>query len=101
MPQNCAASARIFGLIAAWHLILGLALAMPAMDDDLYYDRQFSRDFTPWMAASLAYTRQPETPCQFYNLPGNYLTPPQIHKRNSELINSLLSLPKTMNDAGK
>ncbi|XP_055704470.1 protein PDF [Phlebotomus papatasi] len=101
MPQNCANFARIFGILLAWQLLMHVCLAMPAMDDDNYYNKELVREFAPWMMAPVAYS-QPENPCQTtYNLPENFLIPPVLHKRNSELINSLLSLPKTMNDAGK
>jgi len=40
-----------------------------------------------------------ENPYTLNSIAGTYMTP--FSKRNSELINSILGLPKTMNDAGK
>ncbi|XP_055685958.1 protein PDF [Lutzomyia longipalpis] len=100
MHQNCANPARIFGLFLAWQLLLHTSLAMPVIDEE-NYDRELAHNFVP--AWSVAAFPSAENPCQptLNNAPWNFLMPPQLHKRNSELINSLLSLPKTMNDAGK
>lgn len=40
MPQNCANFARIFGIFLAWQLLMHVCLAMPAMDDDNYYNKE-------------------------------------------------------------
>lgn len=59
---------------------------------------QYIRDLVQWLSAASA----PSSPCSSRNGYNNYVTGDQIPtKRNSELINSLLSIPKTMNDAGK
>lgn len=63
---------------------------------------QYAKELTGWLSALGA------NPCQHYNsllqaeqsLPSlPYLVP--LDKRNSELINSLLTLPKQLNEVGK
>ncbi|XP_023309125.2 protein PDF [Lucilia cuprina] len=82
-------------------LVLGLVLAsvtsLPTPDEERYFDKEFNRDLINWLA-SVHYAQSINNPCRYYG--GNTLTAP-MPKRNSELINSLLSLPKNMNDAGK
>ncbi|GAB0090410.1 Protein PDF [Sergentomyia squamirostris] len=92
-------SLKILSVLFVCQLVM-VALAMPPPEEEYYYDREFPREFAPWMMSPWTYS-QVENPCQpVYTFKGNYLLPSQ-HKRNSELINSLLTLPKTMNDAGK
>lgn len=76
-------------------------------------DSQYTRDLMDWITAQQANGN--ESPCESKEsirsiirylrsvLPSGYWAPTQLlaKKRNSELINSLLSIPKTMNDAGK
>lgn len=62
---------------------------------------QYTRDLLDWLISQ----QTNENPCEIkerVKLSG-YWSPSQLlaKKRNSELINSLLSIPKTMNDAGK
>ncbi|XP_053688712.1 protein PDF [Sabethes cyaneus] len=92
-------------------LCLEISFAMPSYDDDRFsQDReQYIRQFAAWLA------NQPEAslndimtmplcrPCLYSTHPMesfNVAHNPYV-KRNSELINSLLSLPKNMNDVGK
>lgn len=68
---------------------------------------QYAKELTGWLAA-LGPPLPPASPCQHYNNllpplaaapPPTYLVP--LDKRNSELINSLLTLPKQLNEVGK
>ncbi|XP_037035176.1 protein PDF [Bradysia coprophila] len=63
-------------------------------DEDRYYDKEYVRELASFIAAL---SGSGNNPC--HNNYAGYTNP--IPKRNSELINSLLSLPKTMSDVGK
>ncbi|XP_067644472.1 protein PDF [Eurosta solidaginis] len=71
--------------------------ALPTPDEDRYIDKEYNRELLNWLN-SVQYPQPYAAPCKYY--PINSFTGP-IPKRNSELINSLLSLPKGMNEAGK
>ncbi|TMW46574.1 hypothetical protein DOY81_008345 [Sarcophaga bullata] len=74
-----------------------ITASLPTPDEERYFDKELSRDLVNWLT-SVHYAPSINNPCRYYS--GNTLTAPML-KRNSELINSLLSLPKNMNDAGK
>ncbi|XP_036335621.1 protein PDF [Rhagoletis pomonella] len=71
--------------------------ALPTPDEDLYLEKEYNRELLNWLN-SVQYPQPYAVPCKYY--PTNSFTGP-VPKRNSELINSLLSLPKSMNEAGK
>ncbi|XP_017079623.1 protein PDF [Drosophila eugracilis] len=77
------------------------AMAMP--DEERYVRKEYNRDLLDWFNNMGQFTPgQVATLCRYPLILENSLGPPMpIRKRNSELINSLLSLPKNMNDAGK
>nr|BAD22538.1 pigment-dispersing factor [Phormia regina] len=77
--------------------VLVTVTSLPTPDEERYFDKEFNRDLINWLT-SIRYAQPSNNPCRYYA--GNTLTAP-MPKRNSELINSLLSLPKNMNDAGK
>ncbi|KAM7355500.1 pigment-dispersing factor isoform 1-T6 [Cochliomyia hominivorax] len=77
--------------------VLVTVTSLPPPEEDGYFDKEFNRDLINWLT-SLHYAHSLNNPCRYYA--GNALTA-AMPKRNSELINSLLSLPKNMNDAGK
>ncbi|XP_066995663.1 pigment-dispersing hormone peptides [Anabrus simplex] len=56
------------------------------IEEDKYLDKEYSRELAAWLMDLVRRTDAP-TIC--------------THKRNSELINSLLGLPKVLNDAGR
>lgn len=74
---------------------------------------QYGKELTGWLAAlgpPPLSTPVAANPCQHYNSiypslatedtnPMSYFVP--LDKRNSELINSLLTLPKQLNEVGK
>ncbi|XP_069695648.1 pigment-dispersing hormone peptides [Periplaneta americana] len=72
--------------------LLRMAFTSPAiqLEDDRYLDKEMNavnaRELTNWIMQLLLHKGEP-TIC--------------THKRNSELINSLLGLPKVLNDAGR
>ncbi|KAH8417977.1 hypothetical protein KR222_009698 [Zaprionus bogoriensis] len=77
-------------------------LAMP--DEERYVGKDYNRDLYDWFnnAARYAPLQVTASPCKYPYYLGNSMAPNlRLPKRNSELINSLLSLPKNMNDAGK
>ncbi|XP_037940023.1 protein PDF isoform X2 [Teleopsis dalmanni] len=78
-------------------LLITQSLTLPTPDEERYWDKEYNRELLNWLS-SVQYPQQFINPCKYYM--GNMLTGP-VPKRNSELINSLLSLPKNMNDAGK
>uniref|UniRef100_A0A1B0AID3 Pigment dispersing factor n=1 Tax=Glossina pallidipes TaxID=7398 RepID=A0A1B0AID3_GLOPL len=79
--------------------VMGLSWSLPIPDEERYFDKELNRDLMNWLASATAQYGQPfNNPCKYYH--GNGMAP-AMPKRNSELINSLLSLPKNMNDAGK
>ncbi|XP_054731639.1 protein PDF [Anastrepha obliqua] len=71
--------------------------AMPTPDEERYLDKEYNRELLNWLNL-VQYPQPYAVPCKYY--PIDSLTGP-VPKRNSELINSLLSLPKSMNEAGK
>ncbi|XP_018792176.1 PREDICTED: protein PDF [Bactrocera latifrons] len=77
--------------------VLFSSQALPTPDEERYMEKDYNREFLNWLN-SIQYPQPYATPCKYY--PINSLTGP-VPKRNSELINSLLSLPKSMNEAGK
>ncbi|EDV44235.1 uncharacterized protein Dana_GF18882 [Drosophila ananassae] len=79
----------------------GMALALP--DEERYVRKEYNRDLLDWFNNMGQFTPgQVATLCRYPLILENSLAGPMpIRKRNSELINSLLSLPKNMNDAGK
>ncbi|XP_023167501.1 protein PDF [Drosophila hydei] len=79
-----------------------LVLASP--DEERYVEKEYNRDLYDWINNVARYGRVqvPATLCKYPNyLPNSLPTNMRMPKRNSELINSLLSLPKNMNEAGK
>ncbi|KAH8384060.1 hypothetical protein KR009_011976 [Drosophila setifemur] len=77
--------------------------AMAVPDEERYVRKDYNRDLLDWFNTVGQFTpRQVATLCRYPLILDNSLGDPMpIRKRNSELINSLLSLPKNMNDAGK
>ncbi|XP_017131817.1 protein PDF [Drosophila elegans] len=77
------------------------AMAMP--DEERYVRKEYNRDLMDWFnTIGLLTPNQVANLCRYPLILDNSLVPSvPIRKRNSELINSLLSLPKNMNDAGK
>ncbi|XP_013115958.1 protein PDF-like [Stomoxys calcitrans] len=73
-------------------------VASPSTDDELYFDRQLNRELLNKWISSVRNAQMLNNPCR--NSADNTWAS-AMPKRNSELINSLLSLPKSMNDAGK
>ncbi|KAH8306300.1 hypothetical protein KR018_006873 [Drosophila ironensis] len=78
-----------------------VAMAMP--DEERYVRKEYNRDLLDWFNNVGQFTPgQVAALCRYPLFVENSLAGPMaIRKRNSELINSLLSLPKNMNDAGK
>ncbi|PSN52637.1 Pigment-dispersing hormone peptide [Blattella germanica] len=80
------------GTIILFLYLLRMAFTSPAiqLEDDRYMDKETNavnaRELTNWIMQILMHKGEP-TVC--------------THKRNSELINSLLGLPKVINDAGR
>nr|CAD7590987.1 unnamed protein product [Timema genevievae] len=54
-------------------------------DEEKYLEREVSKELTNWIMQMIHRSEPAMCP----------------HKRNSELINSLLALPKVLNDAGR
>ncbi|XP_061402865.1 protein PDF-like [Musca vetustissima] len=90
-----------FSLALLWlsMLLCNLAVALPTPDEEQYFDKQLNRELINRWLSSIHNAQILNNPCRYYTADGTW-TPP-MPKRNSELINSLLSLPKSMNDAGK
>ncbi|XP_042876482.1 pigment-dispersing hormone type 1-like [Penaeus japonicus] len=74
-------------VVAALLVVVVMSLQETASGDTL---KRFEREVVSELAAQIL--RVAEGPSAFVAGP---------HKRNSELINSLLAIPKTMNDAGR
>ncbi|XP_005181776.3 pigment-dispersing hormone type 2 [Musca domestica] len=74
------------------------AAALPAQEDERYFEKQLNRELLNNWLSSARGVQAINNPCRYY--PDNTWSA-AMPKRNSELINSLLSLPKSMNDAGK
>ncbi|XP_041770743.1 protein PDF [Anopheles merus] len=101
-------SAACVLLVCLW---LRVSAALPAFEDDRDLDRElYIRQLAEWLAdQSTDFLNEltsfpPCRPCSSYEhtrQPIAVVPRAPYAKRNSELINSLLSLPKTMNDAGK
>ncbi|XP_065361193.1 protein PDF [Calliphora vicina] len=87
----------IFMMALVLAVVLVTVTGLPTPDEERYFDKEFNRDLINWLS-SIHYAQSLNNPCRYYG--DNSLTAP-MPKRNSELINSLLSLPKNMNDAGK
>ncbi|XP_055631246.1 protein PDF isoform X2 [Toxorhynchites rutilus septentrionalis] len=90
---------------------LKICVAMPYYEEDRF---SLDKDYMRQLVERLADQQSPMASSDIYSIPcrpcfyPNYPIPSEISishnpyaKRNSELINSLLSLPKSMNDAGK
>ncbi|XP_073840375.1 pigment-dispersing factor [Musca autumnalis] len=90
-----------FSLALLWMCLLlcNAAIALPAPDEEQYFDKQLNRELINRWLSSIHNAQNLNNPCHFYGGDGTWTAP--MPKRNSELINSLLSLPKSMNDAGK
>ncbi|NP_001296000.1 peptide deformylase, mitochondrial precursor [Musca domestica] len=91
-----------FSLALFWMslLLCHVATALPAPDEEQYFDKQLNRELiNRWLSSIHNAQILNNNPCRFYGGDGTWTAP--LPKRNSELINSLLSLPKSMNDAGK
>ncbi|KAL1403122.1 hypothetical protein pipiens_005802 [Culex pipiens pipiens] len=101
-------------------LCLRVSIAMPSYDDEnrLAVDKEaYIRQLAEWLANQSAsslvasndiYSLPPCRPCFYPSYqtesaggPAATMSHNPYSKRNSELINSLLSLPKDMNNAGK
>ncbi|XP_050075963.1 protein PDF [Anopheles maculipalpis] len=102
-------SAACVLLVCLW---LRASTALPAFEDDRDLDRElYIRQLAEWLAdQSTDFLNDltnfpPCRPCSSsyseHRQPIAVVQRAPYAKRNSELINSLLSLPKTMNDAGK
>ncbi|XP_034115384.1 protein PDF [Drosophila nasuta] len=95
-----------YNLILALLVLISCSLVVATPDEERYMEKEYNRDLFDWInnAARYAPLQAAGNPCKYYPyylanaLPNNNMRMP---KRNSELINSLLSLPKNMNDAGK
>ncbi|XP_055377106.1 protein PDF [Condylostylus longicornis] len=90
-----------FSTLFILSIICVLVVALPRPDEERYLDKEYARELIAWLAA--IDPSASNNPCKYLTSNGgnmNYLTP-QMPKRNSELINSLLSIPKNMNEAGK
>uniref|UniRef100_A0A182Q4B0 Pigment dispersing factor n=1 Tax=Anopheles farauti TaxID=69004 RepID=A0A182Q4B0_9DIPT len=101
-------SAACVLLVCLW---LRVSAALPAFEDDRDLDKElYVRQLAEWLADQSSdflndlTSFPPCRPCGYEHhrqLPISVIPRAPYVKRNSELINSLLSLPKTMNDAGK
>nr|P09929.2 RecName: Full=Pigment-dispersing hormone peptides; Contains: RecName: Full=PDF precursor-related peptide; Contains: RecName: Full=Pigment-dispersing factor; Short=PDF; Flags: Precursor [Romalea microptera]AAA90959.1 pigment-dispersing factor precursor [Romalea microptera] len=84
-----AVSGKLLTALVLSTYILGLALTIQATqyEEDKYQENEvkYGRELASWLA-QLAHKNEPAI-C--------------AHKRNSEIINSLLGLPKLLNDAGR
>ncbi|XP_042888320.1 pigment-dispersing hormone type 1 [Penaeus japonicus] len=74
-------------VVVALLVMVAMSLQLAAAQEDLKY---FEREVVSELAAQIL--RVAQGPSAFVAGP---------HKRNSELINSLLGIPKVMNDAGR
>ncbi|KAG8239166.1 hypothetical protein J437_LFUL018917 [Ladona fulva] len=72
-------------ILVLYLLRMPFALCMDS-EDEKYLDKEYAREIASWLTQLAARGAEHPIPA---------------HKRNSELINSLLGLPKVMNDAGK
>ncbi|XP_063695633.1 protein PDF [Culicoides brevitarsis] len=94
----------IFGILAVLLCVCAtMSFASPTPDEEHYFDKEDVKELAAWLSTLGRpmynnYNHLP--PCRPYYMDTQYLSAP-MPKRNSELINSLLSLPKTMSDAGK
>lgn len=70
---------------------------------EIYYCSQLNRELLNWLQTLQANRPLIANPCNpLYGVNTNGIgANQQLTKRNSELINSLLGLPKNLNDAGK
>uniref|UniRef100_A0A182J342 Pigment dispersing factor n=1 Tax=Anopheles atroparvus TaxID=41427 RepID=A0A182J342_ANOAO len=93
-------------LVCMW---LRVSAALPPFDDDRDLDKElYVRQLAEWLSEQSPdflndiTSFPPCRPCGYeHRQPISVVPRATYAKRNSELINSLLSLPKTMNDAGK
>ncbi|XP_013115957.2 protein PDF-like [Stomoxys calcitrans] len=74
------------------------ATALPTSEDERFFEKQLNRELINNWLTSVRSSQVLNNPCRYY-VDNSWMAP--MPKRNSELINSLLSLPKNMNDAGK
>lgn len=89
----------VLAILSGW----GSTGAMARPDEERYVRKEYNRDLLDWLNQMGQFTPgQLATLCRYpLYLENSLVEPVPIRKRNSELINSLLSLPKNMNDAGK
>ncbi|XP_039495008.1 protein PDF [Drosophila santomea] len=93
----------LLGICCQW----GSSAAMAMPDEERYVRKEYNRDLLDWfnnvgVGVGQFSPGQVATLCRYPLILENSLGAAMpIRKRNSELINSLLSLPKNMNDAGK
>ncbi|XP_030376163.1 protein PDF [Scaptodrosophila lebanonensis] len=80
--------------------MLPSSLALPSPDEERYVEKEYNRELINLLNAVQYAPQQLGNLCKYPYFFANSLRGP-MPKRNSELINSLLSLPKNMNDAGK
>ncbi|EDV90532.1 GH14136 [Drosophila grimshawi] len=81
-------------------VVASCSSVLSAPDEERYVSKDYNRDLYDWLTATrYAVAGQPyKYP---YYLGNSVASNMRLPKRNSELINSLLSLPKNMNEAGK
>ncbi|XP_062550606.1 protein PDF [Armigeres subalbatus] len=92
-------------------LCFSMCSSLPSYDTDLadIENDQYMRQLTEWLANTDSNDfnelySSPACRACFYRIRDPYVnvvSDKRYGKRNSELINSLLSLPKKLNDAGK
>ncbi|KAH8311162.1 hypothetical protein KR044_004638 [Drosophila immigrans] len=97
-----------YSFILALLVLVSCSLVVASPDEERYMEKEYNRDLIDWInsAARYAPMQAAGNPCKYYpyylaNALPNSNNNIRLPKRNSELINSLLSLPKNMNDAGK
>ncbi|BFF91245.1 protein PDF [Drosophila madeirensis] len=77
---------------------LSRSMALP--DEERYVRKEYNRDLMDWFNTVGQLAPNQAVPlCRYPYIVDNSLSIP-TRKRNSEIINSLLSLPKNMNEAG-
>ncbi|XP_053674910.1 protein PDF [Anopheles nili] len=94
-------------MVCLW---LRVSAGLPSYEEERDLDKElYIRQLAEWLAdQSTDFLNDlinfpPCRPCSYeqHRQPATAVPRATYAKRNSELINSLLSLPKTMNDAGK
>ncbi|XP_017144647.1 protein PDF [Drosophila miranda] len=87
-------------LIAALCSRCELSRTMSLPDEERYVRKEYNRDLMDWFNTVGQLAPNQGVPlCRYPYITDNSLSIP-TRKRNSEIINSLLSLPKNMNEAG-